>query len=132
MAQDFADIRHYFESTAPAHIATLMPDGAPHVVPVWVGVEGDRLAFFSETGSRKDRNVQRDDRVAASVTAPDQPLDMAFVRGRAVERLEGDAAMEVVDRIARVYTGTDYDVRSGLVVFLVEPEVCWSHDYSAD
>jgi PPOX class probable F420-dependent enzyme len=132
MAQHFADVRHYFESTAPVHVATTMPDGAPHVVPVWVGVEGDRLAFFSGEGSRKDRNLRHDDRVAASVTAPDQPLDMAFVRGRAVERRTGDDALEVVDRIARAYTGKDYDVREGLVVFLVEPEVSWSHDYSAD
>lgn len=132
MSQDFADVRHYFETTAPVHVATVMPDGGPHVVPVWIGVEGGRLAFFSDAGSRKDRNVQRDGRVAASVTAPDQPLDMAFVRGRVVERVEGDAALAIVDRIAQAYTGADYDVREGLVVFLVEPEVCWSHDYSAD
>lgn len=26
----------------PAHLATLMPDGSPHSVPVWVGLDGDR------------------------------------------------------------------------------------------
>ena len=56
---------------------------------------------------------------------------MAFVRGRVVERREGDDAMAVVDRIARVYTGEPYDVREGLVAFLIEPDVCWSQDYSA-
>ena len=30
-----------------AHVATLMKDGAPHVSPVWIAVEGDRLAIFS-------------------------------------------------------------------------------------
>ena len=64
MAKDWAGVRRYFETSAPAHVSTLMPDGAPHVVPVWIGVEGDRLAFFSVTGSRKDANVQRDPRVA--------------------------------------------------------------------
>lgn len=131
MAKDFADVRHYFETTAPAHVSTLMPDGAPHVVPVWVGVEGDRLAIFMEADSRKDANLQRDPRIAVSVTAPEQPLDMAFVRGRSVERLEGEAAMAIVDRIARAYTGEPYDVRSGLAVHLVEPRVSWSQDYSA-
>ena len=30
-----------FEGPNIAHVATLMPDGAPHSVPMWVGVEGD-------------------------------------------------------------------------------------------
>ena len=113
------------------HAATLLPDGAPHSVPVWVGVEGDRLAFFMEEDSLKDRNLRRDPRVALSVTRPDEPLDMATVRGRAVERLTGDAAMEVVDRIAQVYTGRPYDIRLGMTAFLIEADRHWANDYSA-
>ncbi|MFS0734579.1 TIGR03618 family F420-dependent PPOX class oxidoreductase [Microbacterium sp. 1P10UB] len=123
-------VRPYFARGALAHIATLLPDGAPHSVPVWVGVEGDRVAVFMVEDSRKDRNLQRDPRVALSTTRPDQPLDMATVRGRVVERITGEPAMEVVDRIARLYTGADYDVRSGMTVFLIEPERSWSQDYS--
>jgi len=52
------------------------------------------------TGSLKDRNLQRDPRVAVSVTGPRNPLDMATVRGRAVRRLTGDDALPIVDRIA--------------------------------
>lgn len=125
------NVRPYFERAAVAHVATLLPDGGPHSVPVWVGVEGDRLAFFMEEDSLKDRNLQRDPRVAFSTTRPDEPLDMATVRGRAVERLTGDAAMEVVDRIARAYTGQQYDIRSGMTVFLIEPDRHWANDYSA-
>ena len=57
---DWDDVRPYFDLPAVAHAATLMPDGSPHSVPVWVGVEGDRLGIFMETGSRKDRNLGRD------------------------------------------------------------------------
>ena len=28
-----------FEGANQAHVATLLPDGSPHSVPVWVGVE---------------------------------------------------------------------------------------------
>lgn len=128
----FDDVRPYFETTAIAHVATLLPDGAPHSVPVWVGVEDGKIAFFSIAGSRKDENVQADPRVAISVTSPEEPLDMAFVRGRVVERIDGDAAMPIVDRIARAYTGVDYDVRSGLAVFLVEPERSWAQNYAGE
>lgn len=132
MATTWNDVRHYFERDIVAHVATIMPDGSPHSVPVWVGVEGDLLTFFSIAGSRKDTNLQRDPRVAVSVTDPGNMLDMAFVRGRMVRRMEGDAAMPIVDRIARRYTGSDYDIRSGLAVFLVTPDVCWARDYAAE
>jgi PPOX class probable F420-dependent enzyme len=131
VSREWAEVRGYFEGDAVAHVATLMPDGAPHSVPVWVGVDGDRLVFFMEAGSWKDRNLSADPRVAFSVTAPGNPLDMAFVRGRAVERLEGEAAMVHVDRLARKYTGSDYGLREGMVAYLVEPEVAWARDHSA-
>lgn len=130
MAKSWDDVRGYFDRGAVVHVATLLPDGGPHTVPVWVGVEGDRLAFFTATDSRKDKNLRADPRVALSVTDPEKPLDMAFVRGRAVERIDGDAAMPIVDRIARLYTGKAYDIRSGMTAFLIEPEVCWSRDYT--
>ena len=34
--------------------------------PLWVGLEGDRIAFLTQPGSRKARNVERDPRVAIS------------------------------------------------------------------
>ena len=52
------------------------------------------------------------------------------MRGSVGRRLDGDAAQEIVDRISRTYSGKDYDVRSGLVVYLTAPATAWSHDYS--
>ncbi|MEX0151608.1 TIGR03618 family F420-dependent PPOX class oxidoreductase [Microbacterium sp. LMI1-1-1.1] len=126
---DWTTAKPYFETTAVAHLSTLMKDGAPHSVPVWVGVEGERLAFFTEAGALKDRNLQRDPRVAVSVTKPDDPLAMAFVRGTAVERLEGAAALEVVDRISTLYTGEPYPIRENFVAWLVEPGRAWGRAY---
>jgi PPOX class probable F420-dependent enzyme len=102
-----------------------MPGGGPHSVPVWVGLEGGRIAFLTGPGSRKARNLDRDPRLAISITARDQPHRMAQVRGRVAERLEGDAAWEVIDRISHKYIGQPYSVREDRVVFLVEPERAW-------
>ena len=132
MTKNWPDVRPYFERAAVAHIATLLADGSPHSVPVWVGVEGDRLAVFMETDSLKDKNLRRDPRVAISITNPAEPLDMATVRGRAVERVEADAAMRIVDRIAEAYTGGPYDIRSGMVAFLIEIDRSWANDYTAE
>lgn len=130
MAQSWESVRRYFERPTVAHVATLLPDGSPHTVPVWIGTEGDGLVFFSMAGSRKDRNLQADPRVAFSITDPANMLSHAAVRGRVTRRIDGDAAMPYVDAIARRYTGADYDIRDGLAVFFVEPTRWWSQDYS--
>ena len=119
------DIRRTIDGNPTAHLATLMPDGSPHSVPVWIGVEAGRVAFLTSPGSRKARNLEHDPRVAVSVTAHDQPFTMAGVRGRVVERLDGDPAWEVIDRISHKYTGAPYPLRTDRVVFLVEVERAW-------
>jgi PPOX class probable F420-dependent enzyme len=123
------DVRALFDGPNSAHLATLMPDGGPHSVPLWVGLEADRIAFLTSPDSRKARNLELDPRVAISVTAHDQPFTMASVRGRVVERLEGDAAWEVIDRISHKYTGGPYPLRTDRVVFLVEPDRAWAQAF---
>ena len=123
------DVRALFDGPNVAHLATLMPDGAPHSVPLWVGIEGDRIAFLTDPGSRKARNVDRDPRVSISITAADRPTIMAHVRGRVTERVEGDAAWEIIDRISAKYIGAPYPLRTGRVVFLVEPQRAWGQAF---
>jgi PPOX class probable F420-dependent enzyme len=123
------DVRTLFEGPNYAHVATLLPDGGPHTVPVWIALEGDRIAFQTGPSSRKARNLERDPRVAISVTAHDHPFTMAEVRGRVVERLEGDAAFAVIDRMSHKYIGQPYPLRSGRVAFLVEPEHAWGKTF---
>lgn len=103
------------------HLATLLPDGSPHSVPVWVGVEGEHVVFFTQTGSRKARNLQADPRVALSVVDEANPYRSLAIRGRLDGTLEGDEALAVIDRISQRYTGQDFPMRSG-VVFLIAPE----------
>jgi PPOX class probable F420-dependent enzyme len=116
------DVRALFEGANFGHVATLMPGGAPHSVAVWVGIEdGDRIAFFTQPASQKARNLARDPRVAISITDHANPYRTARIRGRVASTLEGDAALEVIDRLSQRYTGRPFPMRSG-VVFLVEPD----------
>jgi PPOX class probable F420-dependent enzyme len=116
------DVRSLFRGANFGHVATLMPSGAPHSVAVWVGIEeGDRIAFFTQPQSQKARNLARDGRVAISITDHSSPYRTARIRGRVVATLEGDAALEVIDRLSQRYTGQPFPMRSG-VVFLVEPD----------
>ena len=64
MTELSAHVRALLDGANYAHVATVLPDGGPHSVPVWVGLQGDRIAFLTSPGSRKARNLDRDPRVA--------------------------------------------------------------------
>ncbi|WP_410564093.1 PPOX class F420-dependent oxidoreductase [Amycolatopsis sp. cmx-4-61] len=114
------DVRRILATTAIGHLATVLPDGAPHVVPVWVDPEGDRIAILTGPGSQKARNLRRDPRVALSLTPPDNPFEPVVIRGRVTEWVEGDAAWAIVDRIATKYIGGPYSREQERVVALIE------------
>ena len=114
-------VRELFAGPNYAHLATVLPSGAPHSVPVWTDVEGEHVVFFTQPASRKARNLARDPRVAFSITDRERPYRMAQVRGQVVSTVEGDAALEIIDRLAVKYTGRPFPMRSG-VVYLIEPE----------
>jgi PPOX class probable F420-dependent enzyme len=117
------EIRALFEGANYAHLATLMPDGSPHSVAIWVGVEDGRICFFTQSESLKARNLARDPRVALSITDHENPYETARVRGRVADTRTGDAALEVMDRISTRYTGEPFPMRGpNGVLFLIELE----------
>jgi PPOX class probable F420-dependent enzyme len=115
------DVRAILAGTPIVHLATVLPDGAPHSVPVWADPEGDRIAVITGPGSRKARNLRRDPRVALSLTPADNPFQPVTIRGEVVEWIEGDAAWAIVDRIATKYLGGPYSRDQERVVALIEP-----------
>ncbi|WP_407316584.1 TIGR03618 family F420-dependent PPOX class oxidoreductase [Isoptericola halotolerans] len=121
--------RTLVDETHIAHLATVLPDGAPHVVPLWIAWEGDRLAFLTGPRSRKARNIARDPRVSVSVAHTEHPWQMAMLRGRVVERVDGDAGWALVDRISRAYTGEPYPRGAERVAYLVDVEHATAADF---
>ena len=89
-----------------ANLATLMPDGAPQVTPVWVDVDEDDILINTAEGRLKARNMREDPRVALSVPDPDDPYRALIVRGRVVEMTD-EGADEHIDALAKKYLGED-------------------------
>ena len=105
-----------------AHVATLMSDGAPHVSPVWIELlDDDRLAIFSTAAHLKIRNLRRDPRIGISIADEHNPYRSAVIRGRVVDELDDDRAIEIMDSMSRRYTGADFPIRSAIVM-VIEPE----------
>ncbi|MEU6190467.1 MULTISPECIES: PPOX class F420-dependent oxidoreductase [unclassified Nocardia] len=115
------EVRRVLEGTSIAHLASILPDGAPHSVPVWTGTHGDHIAIITGPGYRKTRNMRRDPRIALSLTPVDNPLRPVVIRGRVVAWLEGDAAWEIVDQISTKYTGNPYSRQEERFIALIEP-----------
>ena len=119
------NVRLLIDGPNIAHVATVLPDGAPHSVPVWIGREGDQIVFLTSPNSRKARNLAREPRVAISITDRENPHTMGQIRGRVIKRMEGDAAWTIIDRISNKYIGQPYPLRTDRVVFLIQPERAW-------
>ena len=105
MATIPADFLDFFEKRTTAHFVTLFPDGAPHVAPVWVDYDEDagHLLVNTERHRQKATNVERDPRVALSMTEPGNPYRYLSVTGEVVE-VTTEGAREHIDELARRYT----------------------------
>jgi PPOX class probable F420-dependent enzyme len=120
------DSQDLFERQTFAHIATLLPDGTPHVTPVWIDYDpdADRLLVNTERGRRKEKNVRNDPRVAVSMTDPDNPYRMLSVTGT-VEEITTDGARDHIDELAERYMGEDEypnPIQTERVILSIEPE----------
>ena len=123
MTELTTEVRRLLERPNYAHLATLLPDGAPHSVPVWIDVEGpDKVVILTGPGSRKARNVAQDPRVAISIIDVDQPFASVLIRGQVVELIDGDRAWDIIDRISKKYTGQPYPLRTDRIVLLIQPD----------
>jgi len=114
-----------FQTKALAHLATLMPDGQPQVTPVWVEFDGRYVIVNTAEGRQKDKNLQRDKRVALSLTDPENPYRYLEVRGKVAERTH-EGADANIDALAKKYLGKDkYPFRRPnevRVIYKIEPE----------
>jgi PPOX class probable F420-dependent enzyme len=113
------------ESKALADVATIGPDGAPQVNPVWFDWDGEHVLFSQTTTRQKYRNVQREPRIALSFVDPENPYRYLEIRGKVVE-IRPDPEFAFIDKMAQKYIGAEKypwtqpgDVR---VVVVVEPE----------
>jgi PPOX class probable F420-dependent enzyme len=114
------EVRRLAEDTNIAHLATILPDGSPHSVPLWIGTEGERLVVLTSPSSVKARNVGRDPRVSLSITDHERPNTMAHVRGRVVDVVDGEEGWRLIDKLANAYIGQDYPLREDRVALVIE------------
>jgi PPOX class probable F420-dependent enzyme len=108
MAQHTIDARSRALLEAPnfATVATLRPDGAPHVAPVWVDVQDDAVVLNSARGRVWPTNLERDPRITVTVQNRENPYEYVTIRGHVAEMTE-EGADRHIDALAKKYLGID-------------------------
>lgn len=87
-------------------VATVWPDGRPHLMPVWAIWFSAELWFSSGLRSRKIRNIQEGSAVSV---ATDDPLSPVVVEGTTEIVTEETALQRFIDAVNFKYE-TDYSV----------------------
>jgi PPOX class probable F420-dependent enzyme len=119
------DVKLFTEGRNFGHLATLMPDGSPHVSIVWIDYADGFVLVNTAEGRVKPRNVRLDPRVAISVQDPTDPSTGIMVRGR-VERITRDGAEDHIDAMERKYRGREiypfHDPAQPRLLLSIRPE----------
>ena len=100
------ELQDLFKKPAFANLATLNPDGSPQVTPVWVDFDGTHVIVNTARGRVKDRNLQREPRVALSILDPENPYRYLGIQGRVTEMTEAGADAHI-DKMAKKYLNKD-------------------------
>lgn len=91
-------------------VATIQPDGAPHVTPVWFISEGGNIFITPRAHSSWLAHIRRDSRVALAIDEQPHPYRKVTVEGVAniaFDVGDDDAWRDVYRRIARRYVPAD-------------------------
>ena len=92
---------------SPCYLATSMPDGSPQLTQTWVDTDGEYVLINTVRGHQKVKNIDRDPRVAVSISDPDQPSRYFEIRGRVLTVTTLGAA-EHIEKLAQRYLGRPY------------------------
>jgi len=87
-------------------MATVRPDGSPHVMPVWAVWDADSLWFSTSRRSRKARNLDVEPRLAVTT---DNALEPVVLEGTAERVVSLEARTRFIG-LSNAKYGTDYDV----------------------
>ncbi|AQZ68997.1 unnamed protein product [[Actinomadura] parvosata subsp. kistnae] len=72
------EVTAFLEGSRKLQLATINPDGTPHLVTMFYGLDEGRIAFWTYAKAQKARNLARDPRVSCLVEAGE---DYAELRG---------------------------------------------------
>ena len=107
---DDEEIRTFLGEHMKLQVATVGPDGAPHLTTLFYVLEDDRIAFWTYGASQKVVNLRRDPRITCLVEDGEDYFELrgVSVTGKATLVREYDELLELGTSVAmRMVDATD-------------------------
>ncbi|MFI7609681.1 pyridoxamine 5'-phosphate oxidase family protein [Nonomuraea terrae] len=100
------EVTAFLEGARKLQLATINPDGTPHLVTMFHALDEGQVVFWTYEKSQKARNLARDPRVSCLVETGDEYAELrgVLLYGRAVPVEERDRVLGVGMMIARRMT----------------------------
>ena len=139
VAMTAADQAALLAGSHKVQLATINPDGTPHLVTMFYVMLDGQIAFWTYRSAQKARNLARDPRVTCLVEAGEEYFELRGVQVVGIaHRVEDPAGvLDIGRRLAAVTTGMPADALEEYttttarkrVGFVVEPQriITWDH-----
>jgi len=142
-----AEVEATLAGNRKVQLATINPDGFPHLVTMYYTLVDGKIAFWTYRTSQKALNLARDPRISCLVESGDAYFDLRGVQiqGTALTITDPDAVLKIGQAIGEVLAGTlagesggavgaaitDYVVNAARkrYAYIVEPVkvISWDH-----
>jgi len=134
-----AEVAEFLAAERTLQVASIGPDGTPHLVPMWFKVIDGRIAMWTYARSQKAANLRRDPRVVCLAEAGESygELRGVSITGRAELRDDYDTVFAVGAQLYGRYqgdmthasrAGVEAEARKRLAVFVTpEKTASWDH-----
>jgi PPOX class probable F420-dependent enzyme len=119
------EIAAYIEQRRTATMATIGPNGVPHLVAMWYGVVDGKIWFETKAKSQKVQNLRRDDRITCMLEdgLTYNELRGVSIEGRGVIVDDPDALWKVGVSVWERYNGPYDEEAKPLVEFMLHKRV---------
>ena len=118
-------VKELFQKKNLVFIATINSDGSPQLTPVWGNCNDDHILINTAEGRLKHKNIQKDPRVAVSVTDNDNPLNMTTIKGKVIQIIP-DYDYAHANELTKQYLGiSEYPYKKEnekRIIFKIKPE----------
>ncbi len=134
-----AEAAEFLATERTVQVASIGPDGTPHLVPMWFEVIDGRIAMWTYAKSQKAQNLRRDPRLTCLVEAGETygELRGVSIAGRAELHDDYRTVFAVGEALYRRYQGDmTHETRQGVeaearkrIAVFVDPvtTVSWDH-----
>ncbi len=108
-----------------AIVTTIMPNGAPQSLPVWVDADEEHILINTEVHRQRYKNVQANPLVTVTIVEEGNWYSFAEVRGHLDGEVRGPEARDHIDKLAKKYMdveGYPNPIESERVILKIAPD----------